>query len=97
MTVNIISIVLACAALAVSIVVARGQLKASRNSDSVTAMLELFREYREDDLKKARRVVFRIPAGHGTASRLGEMQGDAREASERVAHFLRPRRPSYRI
>jgi hypothetical protein len=39
-------------------------------------------------LKKARRVVFRIPAGHGTASRLGEMQGDAREASERVAHFF---------
>jgi hypothetical protein len=88
MVISIISITLSCAALVISIVVARSQLKASRDSDSVTAMLSLFSEYRQDDLKEARREVFQIPESQGPYQRLGELRGSTRAAGERVAHFF---------
>jgi hypothetical protein len=88
MTATAISIVLSCAALIISIIAARSQFKSSRNSDSVATMLNLFTEYRQDDLKKARRVIFRLPVSKNHHQRLGDLSGDVRVAGERVAHFF---------
>lgn len=51
-------------------------------------MLSLFSEYRQDDLKKARRTVFQIPESKDPYQRLGELPGNARVAGERVAYFF---------
>jgi hypothetical protein len=85
---NIISLVLSFAAVVVAVLVALRQAKAARNSDSLLAMLQLFDEYRKDDLKKARGIVFRLPDSVIQSGRMRDLPRESRIAAERVAHYF---------
>jgi hypothetical protein len=87
MVTNVISIVLSLLALIISLFVAQRQLRASRDSDSISAMLQLFGEYRTDEFRSARRAIFRMNFSQ-PCQLLIEMRAQQREEIELVAHFF---------
>ncbi|WP_431885267.1 hypothetical protein [Micromonospora wenchangensis] len=86
---DVIPVIISSAALMVAVISARRQWRSARNANAVSAVLKLFEEYRADELRLARRVVFRMkdfPAGNAPA--LGNLPDDLRVPCERVAHYF---------
>ncbi|MEU7959639.1 hypothetical protein [Micromonospora humida] len=86
---SVLPVIISSAALIVAVVSGRRQWRSARNANAVAAVLKLFEEYRADELRLARRAVFRMgqfPAG--TAPALSNLPDDLRVPCERVAHYF---------
>jgi hypothetical protein len=84
-----IPVVISSVALAVSIMSMRRQWRTARNANAVAAILKLFEEYRSEELRSARRIIFQMaPFAQGQTPTLRDLPDDVRAAIERVAHFF---------
>jgi hypothetical protein len=84
-------IVISAIALSIAVVSMRRQWRSARNANAVAAILKLFEEYRTDELRTARRTIFRMPslsAGPDSDLALRNLPDDVRIPAERVAHYF---------
>jgi hypothetical protein len=82
-------VVISSTALAVAIISMRRQWRSARNANAVAAILKLFEEYRTEELRSARRMVFQMPDfPTGSAPALRDLPDDIRASVERVAHYF---------
>ncbi|WP_422751220.1 DUF4760 domain-containing protein [Micromonospora sp. WMMD1219] len=85
---NILSAVLSAAALAVSVLVAVRQLQASRRSDTNSAILALFAEYRSLPMRDSRDKVYRLSSDEEPAPPLSMLPDEVREDGFRLAYYF---------
>jgi hypothetical protein len=86
-----ISTLISTAAFAVSIIVSRRQLSSAKNSQSITVMLSMLGEYREEAMVQARRSVFRHLGSETAApptTGFSDIPKEARTAAVTISHFF---------
>ncbi|WP_435871134.1 DUF4760 domain-containing protein [Micromonospora wenchangensis] len=79
---------MSAAALAVSILVAVRQLQASRRSDTSSATLALFAEYRTMSMRDSRDKIYRFLGEEESATPLSMLPDEIREDCFRVAYYF---------
>ncbi|WP_410597349.1 hypothetical protein [Amycolatopsis sp. lyj-23] len=84
-----ISVATSLFALGIAALSTRRQWRSARNANAVSSILTLFEEYRTEDLRVARRLVFKL-AEYPTDLNptLTQLPADTRVAAERVAHYF---------